>query len=147
MSSISEILASKYAQYGTRISVLAETIPSKQAIERKWESAIDVIVKRNPVEWFEVVIDEWLGAGLSEIKTVTDLKHWGYFKDANGKMIVDRFHKVYGLFGLNVEIDNIQPNRSCVKLYSPQLNRVYRCPDWDSLVNLVNSEKKYNRKI
>lgn len=147
MKTLDGILAEKYAKYGMTVPGLEGKPATTSQITRKWESAQAIIVKSNPMDWFDTVLDEWLTAGLEAIRTVSDLRHFGFLIEKDGITTLDRLRKIYGIFPFTVEIDNVNANRSCVKMFSPQLNLLYRYPDWDSIRELVKTDQKRKGEV
>lgn len=140
MPNLQEILQKAKDLHGVTDPKLGIRIDAPDEIEKLWIKAKTEVTKKTPLEWFDFVLNENLKASES-IKTVSDLKYYGFLKELGNITELERIKKTCGLFSMTIKINKDTP-KSGVLLYNPKTSRMYRYPDWDSYIGLVNNSKK-----
>lgn len=146
MSSLQEILAKAKQMYGVTDPSLTQKAKNPDEVEKLWIKAKTEVVKKDPTQWFDFVLNENLKQGLQQIKTTSDLKFYGYLKEKEDITELERIKKTCGLFTMTIEIDNQDLPKSCVILYNQKTNQMFRYPDWKGYIKGAEEEKS-NKKV
>lgn len=149
MQSVEAILNKYYQKAGKTDPSLEEKEKSQdqKEYETKWAKAKQEVIKKTPLEWFDITIAEWLASGKEGTKTVSDLKYYKFLQQKEGVWKIDKLGKIQGEFVLTVQIDEGNPPKSCVMLTSYRLNKIFRYPDWDSLKAMSETAKSGRPKL
>ncbi|MBQ6436157.1 hypothetical protein IJJ27_01175 [bacterium] len=147
MQTLEDILQSRYAKYGKTDPTLAENQNTTKQIEKKqqekrWEQAKQKLVQKSPKDWFELILDEWLESGMQGTKTPSELIHYHFLRENGDIYEIDKLTPFEGKYRLTVYVNKKQMQKSYALLHEPELNKLYRYPDWDSYLTQMKDEKE-----